>query len=241
MIPGYEQLSDLTPHVNNKLRTLFEKGMPILKAVFTTAPTTDELPSGSACIFDDGTSRRFYFNIDGTIYYTPFGALSDLVSAGDNMTVSVSGDIITLSSTHTSNSLWSFGLTDSSTIVEDTNYIPEVGDTPKTYYWQQAGNSYVVGIRTKFKKLTGVDTITHYHYVAGKHNLNNYDNFVRVTVGGQSSEASTTSNRTTRQWINNTIDVSSLTDGTVYDVTIELKNENGIGVIAMYYSMAFGS
>lgn len=69
MIPGYQSVSGVKPELADQIRKLFKSAWPILDVVATTAPTADTLPPAHAQVYDDGTNRRIYFNLNGTIYY----------------------------------------------------------------------------------------------------------------------------------------------------------------------------
>lgn len=93
-------------------------------------------------------------------------------------------------------------------------------------FWYNTTNTYNTVIVDKFKKLAGVSTVTVYAKIwqdygggGGEGSAN-----VKVDIGGQSNNVSGTLNRRTPEWVNFDIDVSSLSDGTVYDVTIQLKH-----------------
>ena len=67
-IPGYRRIGDDPIH-DEMLRKLHLFSWPILNTVADTAPTIDTLDTGWAQFFDDGTNRRIYVNLTGTIYY----------------------------------------------------------------------------------------------------------------------------------------------------------------------------
>lgn len=101
-------------------------------------------------------------------------------------------------------------------------------------YWVVQNTTYKTAIQTKWNKIAGVSTITVYALIWSDGSTG----FVLVDVGGQQGSSSTTS--TTPAWVTFTIDVSGLTNGTVYDVVIQIKNGstnyNYLGSI-----IAFGS
>ena len=63
MIPGLRRVDD------SDLQRLFELCLPIAREIADTVPTTNTLPVGWAQFYDDGTNRRFYYNMEGTMYY----------------------------------------------------------------------------------------------------------------------------------------------------------------------------
>jgi hypothetical protein len=74
---------------------------------------------------------------------------------------------------------------------------------------------------SKWTKISGVATITVYAQIwvrtTGTATL-------KVDVGGQNNSVTGTSAQTTPEWKSMTIDVSSLTNGVTYDVTVQLNN-----------------
>lgn len=82
--------------------------------------------------------------------------------------------------------------------------------------------TYVNWMLSKFKKIATINTLTWYAYIS----TNSGSNTARckVDVGGINSNTASTS---AAVWITNTLDVSSLTTGTIYDITITVtKDEN---------------
>jgi len=93
----------------------------------------------------------------------------------------------------------------------------------------------------KWKKIPEVNTWTVYGQIwqqtAGRTaNL-------KVDVGGSSGNASGTGGQVTPEWVNFTVNVSGLSDGTVYDVTISVKTSAAGGGVETYLGnlIAFGS
>lgn len=99
-------------------------------------------------------------------------------------------------------------------------------------YWAVEDTTYRKIIAGKFKKVSTFNTVQCYARVwqnsdgnAAKHPD------VRVTIGGQTAENSeTTPLVDTPTWVGPfNVDVSSLTNGTVYDLSVELKIATGSG------------
>lgn len=82
-------------------------------------------------------------------------------------------------------------------------------------------------LRTKFKKITGLSTLTIYAYV--NENTNAGGSAVSVQLNVDSLNITTaTSTNTSYTWVNSSgLDISSLVDGTIYDMTIGITT-NGI-------------
>ena len=80
--------------------------------------------------------------------------------------------------------------------------------------------------RSKFRKISGINTVTVYGRIWGESGPSVQAN-IKVDVGGQNNNVSGTSVQLTPEWVSMTIDVSSLSDNTVYDVTASLQNISG--------------
>lgn len=93
--------------------------------------------------------------------------------------------------------------------------------------------------RTKFKKISTVSTTTIYCQTwlqsgSGTPTVN-------VNIGGATGSGSGVLNAITPQWINFNIDVSGLTNGTVYDVTFTLTEAGNTQFLYLGNLIAFGS
>ncbi len=69
MIQGYRSITDLDALHLDQHRLLFQNCLGVIEKVFTTVPTSKELPNGYCGIYISGTTKRLYFNINGTITY----------------------------------------------------------------------------------------------------------------------------------------------------------------------------
>lgn len=102
-------------------------------------------------------------------------------------------------------------------------------------FLQAEGSSYVTKCRWKWKKIPGVTTVTIHCYlwtysgVTGSANL-------RVNIGSATNNASGTANTHTPEYVTFTVDVSGLVDGTVYDVTADLKETTADVAFCSYIS-----
>jgi hypothetical protein len=82
-------------------------------------------------------------------------------------------------------------------------------------------------LQFRWTKIAGVATITPHAVIWGS---GNFTNSVKVDIGGQNETLTGTSNQQTPEDVSGSgIDVSSLTNGTVYDVTISLGNSINSG------------
>ncbi len=108
------------------------------------------------------------------------------------------------------------------------------------YRFLQTSNngSYQTVWSTKWKKISGISTITIYAQVWDSAAIGSAD--LKVNVGSASGTTTGHSN-TDPSWFNFTIDVSGLSDGTVYDVTAQLQSDSAIRNANMGTLIAFGS
>ena len=79
-------------------------------------------------------------------------------------------------------------------------------------------------IKSKFKKLAGVNTVTCYARIWGE-GPNAAVARVRVDIGGQNGVGTATQSQHTPEEVDFTIDVSGLTDGVTYDLEIDLTGQ----------------
>jgi len=101
--------------------------------------------------------------------------------------------------------------------------------------WGVESTTYYVGYRSKFKKISGIQTVTIYLRCHVSADTGTY----KVTIGAQTGTQTQTA--TTPGWIIISVDVSSLSDGTVYDVTIEAKGSAGSTLTYINAGIAFAS
>jgi hypothetical protein len=88
------------------------------------------------------------------------------------------------------------------------------------------GSTYRTILLGKFKKIAGISTITIQARVWTNNADANKEAFVKVDIGGLNNEVTYVGGGTTPAWATPAnIDVSSLSNGTTYDITVQLKNE----------------
>jgi len=90
---------------------------------------------------------------------------------------------------------------------------------------------------TKFKKISGVTTVTMYARCWRLSSTAQTGTF-RATIGGQ--VGSTTFTSATHTWINFNVDVSSLTNETVYDVTFDMASDDTGGNAQLFCDSIVG-
>ena len=125
--------------------------------------------------------------------------------------------------------------------VSATNTLfPAVADISTLYaYWASEGTSYAEVIDSKWTKISGVSTITVYALLWNS--VLTVTTTCLVDIGGASGNVIKDTNTQTLEWKTFTIDVSGLTNGTVYDVSIQLKSSDVSGVSELGSIIAFGS
>lgn len=113
--------------------------------------------------------------------------------------------------------------TNSYGLVEGTSLTPNMSSyTINYHFFGVYGNDYRTILTGKFVKIAGISTITIYSKL-----WNSSDNtaVLNVDIGGQSNTVTIAGSTTTPTWATaSTINVSGLTNGTAYDITIQLKN-----------------
>jgi hypothetical protein len=122
-------------------------------------------------------------------------------------------------------------------IVTDTTKNGTVG---QLYAVNRNTNSHVerTVLRSKFMKIAGISTLTVYADIIKAGAFNTHGN-CKITVGALTAlDLETTAG--TLEWLNGTIDVSTLSDGTVYDLGISLVNHSTTGSTELHSIIIFG-
>lgn len=99
---------------------------------------------------------------------------------------------------------------------DSAGYINFVNDT----------TTYQTFLNFKFKKTAGINTITIHARLWGRSAAGGSEAVLNVDVGGQSNTVQSVTSSTPSWVATADIDVSGLTDGTVYDGIVQLKAEN---------------
>lgn len=100
-----------------------------------------------------------------------------------------------------------------------------------------SGGSYVQIWSTKFLKIASINTVTIYARIWSNINTDIPD--IKIDIGGQNNHGTSSGN--VPAWITFTIDVSSLTNGTAYDVKASLKETTNSDLSYCANIMGFGS
>jgi hypothetical protein len=108
-------------------------------------------------------------------------------------------------------------------------------------FWGVQSTEYKTVLRSKFKKIAGISTITVYCRIWNDSQLSGDYAKCQVDVGGQTGSVNGTDGTKSPEWKNFTVDVSSLSDGTVYDVQIQLHNNDVDKWTYLDSIIAFGS
>jgi hypothetical protein len=103
-----------------------------------------------------------------------------------------------------------------------------------------ADNSFVTLFSTKFIKQAGISTVTVYFYAT--HTSSGSQPYVdwKCDIGGQSGTVQSSDGSSQLKWRSFTVNVSSLTNGTAYDVVFQLRDTLNT-TNTVYDLIAFGS
>ncbi len=69
MISGHIKLEKLETQHQDQHRLLFQFSLAMIDKTFTTVPTLTQVPVGYCAKYITSTTRRIYFNFDGTLTY----------------------------------------------------------------------------------------------------------------------------------------------------------------------------
>lgn len=96
-------------------------------------------------------------------------------------------------------------------------------------------------LKSKFTKISGINTITWWAYGVHTATGANRSLNVKVDVGGVNSLSTAIDSGQTPEWTSNTLDVSALSNGTTYDITVSIGTGSsevtgGLGAIILIAS-----
>ena len=216
--------------------------LPLVSNGLTTAPSYQILPSNGG-----GTGANLGSSAQGTIpYFSSTGVMSSLA-------VGTSGKFLKTQGA-SANPVWAYPnsnllLFAYDGVIEQSagGYGETVGTTLNpstptgTYRFLIAGStSYFQIWTTRWVKIPEVSTVTVWCRLWVRSATTTSAN-LKVDIGGQSNNVSGTQDQTTPEWKSFTIDVSSLTNGTVYDVTASLKAVTNANTVNCSNILGFGS
>lgn len=105
-----------------------------------------------------------------------------------------------------------------------TSFVPD-GATGNYRFLQRVSTSSYQAIQQfKWTKISGVSTVTVHVKIWNRLNSVSQQANLQVDIGGQAGNVSGTANQITPEWKSFTINVSSLTNGTTYDVVASIKD-----------------
>lgn len=155
-----------------------------------------------------------------------------------------------ITDTNTSNVLFQYSAVTSLSVTLGTgigevigsNINPTTGGTYRFLQTKQPQSTYGQVWQTQWKKIAGVSTITVYVEVWNDGSGGDGTN-VKVAVGAASGNVTGTLNQNSPEWKNFTIDVSGLSNGTVYTVNASLQHTENNTTRSLYLGnlIAFGS
>lgn len=176
--------------------------------------------------------------LSGTVFTSPAYGISQLFWRTDLNTLYVKAASGWIAQGGTlSNVLFQYS---ASILVPETLDTNLNGSTTTTNYrfFRRNDTSATSVWKTKWTKISGISTITVYGQVWGDSGSETCT--LTVDVGGASSSVNTTS-ITAGNWVSLTIDVSGLSNGTVYDVDVKLHISNAGKRVHLGNLISFGS
>ena len=218
---GFDTKKDL-PRLNKFIRRSVRRLNAIEGGVSLTSGVTGILPlanggTGSALVDPAADRILFWDDSEGTIeFLTPGTALTITATTINAEADTDTGNIIF----HYQAQVEEQGADHGEVI--GTTFTPS-GATGNYRFIQIDGATYVETLTAKFTKIPGIATVTVYGEIwqraTGTANL-------QVDIGGQTGSVAGTANRTTPEWKTFTIDVSGLTNSTVYDISVQMKHSS---------------
>ena len=73
-VEGHLPSEQLSPKENAQIKKLHDQTWPTVKESTSTVPTTDTLKEGWAQWYVSGSTRRLYYNVEGTVVFLDTGA-----------------------------------------------------------------------------------------------------------------------------------------------------------------------
>ena len=222
--------------VENSLN--FDTGSQWVKAITITTPTQGDIVYYNGTqwvVLNAGTSGAllktqgaganpaWLSNIPATNFNSGTGASSSTW---------LRGDITWVAPTGLSNVIFCwFGLdaavTNQQLMYEGTSLTPDISATTLRYeYYAFRGVSVVTWITAPFVKIAGISTVTIHAKLWAYSTGASAETILKVDIGGQNNTVKSVTSSTPTWVTTSTIDVSSLTNGTVYTITISLYNES---------------
>jgi len=212
------------PVLNDELQNIGRK-LRKAKDLSSSYDVTGVLPLANGgtgeALTDPGADRIiFWDDSDGDIEW---------LEAGDN--ISITGNKLNVAASandNTSNVLFQYQASVDSTNadygeVQDTVLVGSAVAGTYRYFKNHDGTTPRTAFKTKWKKIAGIDTITVYAqgWVNGSGGGRNVE--IKIDVGGANVTLEGTDDQNTPEWLNDDIDVSGLSDGTAYDVTVTFQ------------------
>lgn len=112
------------------------------------------------------------------------------------------------------------------------------GPTGNYASWFVHGTSLATFAIQRYVHIDEISTITWYAWCVS---TSSDPANIKVDVGGANSTSSTTGTNTDQQWVTNTIDVSGLSDSSVYTITLQASNDGAGNTTHVYHVILIGS
>jgi hypothetical protein len=217
--------------VNDNFRRTATRLRAIEAGVSLTTGVTGILPTANG-----GTGKDFsavaanaipYFSSTGTMGNIGIGTTGYVLTAGNPPSWIAPGHVIYSWSGQVESGGTGTGL------VTSTSTITDLGTTNSVYLYLKDRN--VTGasrtttlLRTKFRKISSISSVVIYAFVNENDNSSGATVSAQLNINGSTVDTGTQAN-TIFEWVNSTaLNVSGLTNGTVYDMTIAIKTNGNI-------------
>lgn len=223
---GYERISDFSKEsnviLNDQLRRTSRRLRDIEAGIDLTTDVTGILPllnGGTASALVDPNADRILFwdDSEGTV---------DFLTIGSGLTITGT----TITSDLLSNVIFSWSGVDNASgttrgIHIGSSQNPGLNPQVDFMFLYSQGNSAVTLLNFQFTKIAGISTITIHGRLWTGTTTGTEEAILTVDIGGQANTVKSVTS-TTPTWVTTSdIDVSGLSDGTVYDGIIQLHNE----------------
>lgn len=196
--------------------------------VAVKAPATLPLSVANGGLGADNSAQ-----VQGTILYVSATGVISFLATGTSgkflKTQGAGANPTWDTATGLSNCLFSFsGMSDNSgnqAFITGSSITPAVAANAYAFWaaYNATSSSYMNVINSKWVKIAGVSTVTVYCNIWQSSGVNNNKAQCKVIIGSVNGTVQGTTNQVTPEWKSFTIDVSGLSDGTTYDVTVSLS------------------
>ena len=243
-----ENISDFTPEtlpvLNDSLRSL---NGTLNRARDTLATIATYFTGGILKSSNGGTNANLSTCTQGSIpYFSATGTMTCLAPGTSGYFLKTQG--ASANPTYdvppgNGNIIYAFGDGGTGRYYTQTTSTPPASATLGYQMWDTDNNATYVNIQdTRFRKTAGINTLTFYVSQASRNGGGSTKSRITINSGNiTSTEGESTAGAGVITWVNGTVDVSSLTNGTVYDLKVQLSSNGTAGEAAAFGGIIFGS